>query len=320
MESQAIGLAEAIGGHVTPLRVAARAPWRWLPGGLWPMPLAAAAGPDMLAPPWPDLVVTCGRHAAPMGAAIRRATQGATRAVHVQNPRMSFTAFDLVVAPEHDGVSGQNVLTHRLALHRITPAGLAAARAAWAPRFSGLRRPLVAVLVGAPGDGDAGHAARLAQDLARLARPGGGAGIADSAERARAGGAGHAAEPGAGLVVTPSRRTPPEAMAALRAALPGAWVWDGAGENPYRGMLASADAIVATEDSVSMVSEALAAGVPVFAARFGSRSGRLAGFLERLVADGIIRWFDGTLPLWETAPRDDTPRLAAEIRRRLGWD
>ncbi len=293
MESQAIGLAEALGGDVTALRVAARAPWRWLPGDLWPAPLAAAAGPDVLAPPWPDLVVTCGRHAAPLGAAIRRATQGATRAVHVQNPRMGFAAFDLVVAPEHDGVSGPNVLTHRLALHRIGQASLAAAREAWAPRFSGLRRPLVAVLVGAPGDGRPEHAARLAEGLARLP---------------------------AGLVVTPSRRTPPEAMAALRAALPGAWIWDGAGENPYRGMLASADAIVATEDSVSMVSEALAAGVPVFAARFGSRSGRLAGFLERLAADGIIRWFDGALPLWETAPRDDTPRLAAEIRRRLGWD
>jgi mitochondrial fission protein ELM1 len=293
MESQAVGLAEAIGGEVTALRVAARAPWRWLPGDWWVAPLLAAAGPDSLAPPWPDLVVTCGRHAAPLGAAIRRITRGATRAVHVQNPRMSFAAFDLVVAPEHDGVSGPNVLTHRLALHRIRREGLAAAREAWAPRFAEFRRPLVAVLVGAPGDGRAEHAARLAEGLARL---------------------------DAGVVITPSRRTPPGVTAALRAALPEAWVWDGTGENPYRGMLACADAIVATEDSVSMVSEALAAGVPVFAARFGLRSGRLAGFLERLAADGVIRWFDGTLPMWDSPPRDDTPRLAAEIRRRLGWE
>ena len=293
MESQAVGIAEAIGGDVTALRVAARAPWRWLPGDLWPVPLAAAAGPDVLAPPWPDLVVTCGRHAAPLGAAIRRLTRGATRAVHVQNPRMSFAAFDLVVAPEHDGVSGPNVLTHRLALHRISQASLAAARDVWAPRFAHLRRPLVAVLVGAPGDGDRRHVQALANGLAAL---------------------------DAGLVITPSRRTPPDVTVHLRAALRDAWVWDEAGENPYRGMLACADAIVATEDSVSMVSEALAAGVPVFAARFGLRSGRLAGFLERLAADGTIRWFDGTLPMWDSPPRDDTPRLAAEIRRRLGWE
>jgi mitochondrial fission protein ELM1 len=293
MESQAVGLAEAIGGEVTALRVAARAPWRWLPGDVWAFPLAAAAGPDRLAPPWPDLVVTCGRHAAPLGAAIRRLTGGATRAVHVQNPRMSFAAFDAVVAPEHDGVSGPNVLTHRLALHRINAESLVAARAEWAPHFAQLRRPLVAVLVGAPGDGDRRHVEALASGLAEL---------------------------DAGLVITPSRRTPPDITADLRAALGDAWVWDGGGENPYRGMLACADALVATEDSVSMVSEALAAGVPVFAARFGLRSGRLAGFLERLVADGIIRWFDGTLPMWDSPPRDETPRLAAEIRRRLGWE
>lgn len=293
MESQAVGLAEAIGGEVRALRVAARLPWRWLPGDLWPFPFAAVAGPDVLAPPWPDLVVTCGRHAAPLGAAIRRLTGGATRAVHVQNPRMSLAAFDAVVAPEHDRISGPNVLTHRLALHRITPASLAAAREAWAPRFAALKRPLVAVLVGAPGDGDRRHAELLAAGLAAL---------------------------DAGLVVTPSRRTPPEVTAALRDRLPGAWVWDGTGENPYRGMLACADAIVATEDSVSMVSEALAAGVPVFAARFGLRSGRLAAFLDGLAAEGILRWFDGTLPLWDNPPRDETPRLAAEVRRRLGWD
>jgi mitochondrial fission protein ELM1 len=293
MESQAVGLAEAIGGTVTALRVAARAPWRWLPGDLWPMPLAAAAGPDVLAPPWPDLVVTCGRHAAPLGAAIRRRTGGATRAVHVQNPRMSFAAFDAVVAPEHDGVSGPNVLTHRLALHRISRESLAVARDAWSPRFSGMRRPLLAVLVGAPGDGRPEHVALLAEALARL---------------------------DAGVVVTPSRRTPPEVTAALRDGLPDAWIWDGNGENPYRGMLACADAIVATEDSVSMLSEALAAGVPVFAARFGLRSGRLSGFLDRLVVDGILRWFDGTLPMWDSPPRDDTPRLAEAIRRRLGWE
>jgi mitochondrial fission protein ELM1 len=69
-----------------------------------------------------------------------------------------------------------------------------------------------------------------------------------------------------------------------------------------------------------MVSEALAAGVPVFAARFGLRSGRLSAFLDGLEAEGIIRRFDGTLPLWDNPPRDETPRLAAEVRRRLGWD
>lgn len=77
-----------------------------------------------------------------------------------------------------------------------------------------------------------------------------------------------------GLAVTPSRRTAPEAAAALsrRLAPFGAFVWDGGGANPYFGLLALADAIVVTCDSVSMMSEAAATTAPIFI--FECRGGR----------------------------------------------
>src|SRR5690606_16457582 len=73
------------------------------------------------------------------------------------------------------------------------------------------------------------------------------------------------AETGAGLAITTSRRTDPAAAGAFRDALGDAPadLWTGDGDNPYFGMLALADAIVATGDSVNMVSEALATGRPV---------------------------------------------------------
>jgi mitochondrial fission protein ELM1 len=40
-------------------------------------------------------------------------------------------------------------------------------------------------------------------------------------------------------------------------------LWDGTGENPYFAFLATADAIVTTEDSVNMVTEATGTGKPV---------------------------------------------------------
>ena len=42
----------------------------------------------------------------------------------------------------------------------------------------------------------------------------------------------------------------------------GAWIWDMEGDNPYFGLLALADVIVATLDSISMVSEAAATHAP----------------------------------------------------------
>src|SRR3546814_9290061 len=64
---------------------------------------------------------------------------------------------------------------------------------------------------------------------------------------------------------TPSRRTGrrnEEILRRGRAGLP-AEIWDGDGENPYFGILALADHVVVTGDSVNMVSEAASTGKPV---------------------------------------------------------
>lgn len=301
MEQQALGLAQAIGGEVTAKRVLVRPPWRFLPGNFWLAPLAAAAaGPDRLDRPWPDLVVSCGRQAAPLAAALRAASGGRVRAVHVQNPLMRLSAFDLVVAPAHDDLRGANVLTTRMAPHGMTPTRLAAARTAWAGRLGVPGRPLVAVLIGAPGGRDgAADAARLLAQLALLAD-----------------------DPNLALAVTPSRRTSPEFRDKLRSTLvpKGAFVWDGTGGNPYVGMLALADALIVTEDSVSMISEALATGQGVLVAPFGGVGRRLRRFLQVMEAQGVIRHFRGRIERWTNPPLDDTVTVAGEIRRRLGWN
>ena len=111
----------------------------------------------------------------------------------------------------------------------------------------------------------------------------------------------------------------PEAQAALAAIRPlGGWMWDVTGENPYFGLLALADAIIVTEDSVSMVSEAAATSAPVLLAPLPGRSRRIRLFNDLLIRDGRVRPFAGRLETWAAAPLDDTPMAGAEIRRRLG--
>ena len=113
------------------LRVLApRAPWRWVTASLWPAPLAAV--PDAVRAPLPELVIGCGGMAAAVGAALRR---GGRPVVQVQHPRMDPRRFDLVVVNRHDELTGPNVVVTRTALHRVTPARLAAAAAAWRPRL-----------------------------------------------------------------------------------------------------------------------------------------------------------------------------------------
>jgi hypothetical protein len=97
----------------------------------------------------------------------------------------------------------------------------------------------------------------------------------------------------------------------------GGWIWDMQGENPYLGLLACADMIVVTADSVSMVSEAVATDVPVMVMPLPGRSRRIGLFLGDLVDAGRIRTFNGRLEHWAVTPLDDTSAVADEMCRRL---
>jgi hypothetical protein len=299
MASQALGLAEATGFPFIEKRLAVSPPWAWLPPQLWLAPLRAAlaeGGP--LAPPWPDLVIGCGRLSAMPALAIRRASGGRTFAAQVQDPRVGRDEFDLLLVPGHDRLRGRNVFVTRGAIHRVTAARLAEARRRF-PGLAGLPRPILGVLIGG-----ANRSYRLGLD--RLAA------IAESI-------AGILRSEGGSALVTPSRRTGQAGMALLRDRLAGlpAEIWDGAGDNPYYAYLAHADALLVTADSVSMVSEAAATGKPVHVVELEGGDAKFARFHAAMREAGITRPFAGQIESWSYAPPEDTAHAGALLRERV---
>ena len=209
--------------------------------------------------PGRDLVIATGRQSVAPALAVKRATRGRAFLVQIQNPRIAPRHFDLVITPRHDRLAGDNVLTTLGALHGVTlGAGLDREAAHLAPRLADLPRPRVAVLIGGTND-----VFRLSPTL--MGRPGGSS-FSDLCRR-----------DGAGLMVTPSRRTGEDNLKILQARLAGlqAEIWDGSGPNPYFGYLGLADHVVVTGDSVNMVSEAAATGVPVHVRATGGRVGEV---------------------------------------------
>ena len=297
LQSQALGLAEAAGLAPSVRTVKPRWPWSLFAASHWPWPLRAVER-EALAGPQPGLLLSCGGTAGAVAAALRGPER---RVVHVQHPRMAFDRFDLIVVNRHDEVTGPNVIVTRTALHRATPARLADAAAFWHPVFAHLPRPLVAVLVGGSNGRfrlDGPVAESLAGSLAAMME------------------ADHV-----GLMLTPSRRTDPAAVRIFRDRLEprGAFVWDGTGDNPYFGMLALADMIVVTMDSVSMVSEAAATSAPVMLAPLPGHSRRIGVFTNEMIAEGRVKPFRGRYEHWPVAPLDDTAAAAQEMRHRLGF-
>ena len=290
MRSQAEGLAEALEWPFESVTVEPRGPWSWLPAHGQPPGLLRYGLQERLPQPWPDALISCGRRSAPVSAAVRRAAGGRTFTVCIQNPRAPSRCFDLVVPMQHDGLAGPNVVATRAALHRITPEKLAAAAAQWQDTLGNL---IVAVMLGGRS-----RAHRFTRE---------------TVDRLASGLAGLDGD----IAITASRRTEPAVVDALKARLPQAWFWDGSGDNPYLGMLTLARHIVVTEDSVSMISEAISTGKPVYVARMAGGGRRLARFHESLRDQDIVRDFDGQLAEWRYEPINETPRIAAEIRRRM---
>ena len=297
--TQARGLAEAVARGALEKTIGLKAPWSLAPPQLWPLTLIGLdRSKDRLQAPWPDLVVSCGRRAAKAAIAVKRASGGRTVAVHIQNPLAPLGEFDLVIAMRHDGIDGPNVMQIDTALHDVTPAALATAAQAWRERFSHLARPLTGVLLGGSTRRHP-FGADQANDLAaRLA----------------------AARHGGGLAITPSRRTPEAVKAALREAFagdPGVYLWDEQGENPYGGILALSDRLVATGDSVSMVSEAVASGHPTAVFDLGGGA-RHARFIQNLVDRGLVsRLGEGDFPAPVSEGANATPAAIAAVRRLL---
>jgi uncharacterized protein len=295
MASQALGLAEAAGFPFRERVLSIRRPWAWLPPQLWlaPLRVATEAG-RALAPPWPRLVIGCGRNTAGPALAIRRAGGGGTLAAQVQDPRIRRGEFDILFVPEHDRLRGPRIVATGGAIHRVTQERLAAERRRF-PALEALARPIIAVLIGG-----SNRAYRL--DLPRLGE------IADMT-------AAVVRQSGGSAVVTPSRRTGAAGLEVLRerlAGLPGS-IWDGTGDNPYYAYLAVADALLVTADSVSMVSEAAATGKPVHVIGLDGGDAKFARFHETMRKAGITRPFAGRIESWSYAPPDDTARAGAAL-------
>ncbi|MGA0605319.1 mitochondrial fission ELM1 family protein [Phenylobacterium sp. VNQ135] len=293
IEAQALGLAEAV-ARLRPAQVEVkRVAWRWGLGRLpWRM-IPPCALVEPLGAPLPDIWIAAGRATLPLSTRLK----GRTFVVQTQDPRGAFGCFDLIVPPEHDGLTGPNVFPILGAPNRLTPAKLAGELAAF-PQLAALPGPRIAVIIGGKSkahDLPPADAAALADGVAAVVLGSGGS-----------------------LLLSFTRRTPAaarEAMTARLRDLPGL-IWDDRPPNPYFAFLAAADAVLVTEDSTNLATDAAATGKPLYVLPMAGHSAKLARFHAELAARGVARPFEGRLATWTYPPLAETDRAAAEVLRR----
>lgn len=266
-----------------PIRIAPKPPQVWLAPNLWWDPLGAL-GPARgdLAPPWPDIWIAAGRRATPYSLAMRRWSKGRCVVVQTQHPRVDPSGFDLVVPPVHDQLDGPNVLPIVGSPVWFDASSIEAAKARW-PDLAHAAGPRVVFAVGGNS-----RAHRLSQG--RLLD------ILDTI--------GALASSGAAVWITVSRRTPPAAAAALRAAaaeLKGrARFFENEardGPNPYLAFLSYADAVLVTEDSTNMLSDAAFFGLPIHLVKLDGGARKFDRLHDTFISRGAARRWTGVLAL-----------------------
>ncbi len=305
MNSQTSGLAQAVGAPFVMCNSRMVPPWAWMPIGWVPRRLFTLRGfPPLVDSLPPRLAISCGRHGVVPSIVLKRRFGDRVFTVHIQDPKVDPAAFDLVVAPMHDGIRGDNVYLTMGALHYVTKRRLAAARnAPEAVPFRARNRPLVTVLIG----GQNKHYAFSEQDIESLA----------SKLELLTG------KNDVQVAIIGSNRTPRWALERLSQRFGYKhFVWDGTGTNPYVSALGWASYLVVTGDSVSMVTEAASTGRPVFVHHLTEQrpNPRFRRFHTMFRDAGITRPFTGELADWRYDPPDDTPRIARLIKERMGLE
>ena len=298
MKSQVIGLAEAIGLPTIHKTCKRRWPWGWL-GLSWGDPLAQLTSEsDPLTPPWPDLVISCGRRSAPLALAIKKHSEGKIFCVHIQNPLLNLDSFDLIVAPEHDNLIGTNVISTKGAIHKVTPQKLEEGIKTYQALFQNLPHPYSTVLLG--GSTNRYKMPREALDdlIQKIFL------IRDKTQGS--------------VLVTPFRTPFRDVLTKAFEKEPHIFLADIENINPYFAMLGMADFVFVTDDSVNMVCEAFVTGKPIYILPLlGHGKTKPKKFIHSLEQAGLVRTFEGSIDTWTYTPFNDTAKVAVFVQEKM---
>ena len=203
---------------------------------------------NLLKHTYPDIVLSAGRRSFPVALWIKKQSKGHTKIVQLMNPGNSLIKkADLVVLPEHDLYKGKgkNVLLTAGTPHQITAKKLKSEKEKWDLVFKDYETPRLSLIVGG-----ATKNKPFTQEMAQE--------LLANVKRLNP----------KSVLVTTSRRTPKEVVAYLKENLSTKntffYTFGDKQENPYFGLIACADMIMVTGDSMSMCSECCATSVPVF--------------------------------------------------------
>ena len=245
-----------------------------------------------------DIIISCGRKSIIPSIYFKKKFKNKVMNIHIQDPKVSLNNFDYIIAPEHDGLIGKNVLVTKGAIHYITEDDLIKNQSYLKPKIN--KEKVVTMIVGGPNKYYDFNDNIIENIFLNVQN--------DFIDK------------GYQLIFIPSMRTPKNIIEkAVNFFNEKQIIIKNIDKKAYLSSMKLADHIIITCDSTSMISEAAMTGKPIYVAQMPSirKNDRFQNFYKLFKSLNIIRDLDKTIDNWNYTKLNETDRISKLIKDKF---
>ena len=243
-----------------------------------------------------DIIISCGRKSVIPSIYLKKNSNKNIINIHIQNPKVSFNNFNYIIAPEHDRISGKNVISSKGALHYLTIEEIEKFKAYLLNKIN-TKKNILTLILGGPTkyyNYSTQNIRSIFYKIKNLTK-----------------------KNNLHLIVIPSNRTPKETVLLAKSEfVKDTTIINTVDKKAYLSALCIAKYIVVTCDSSSMISEAAITGKPVYVAMIETKRSdkRFIDFRNLFENMNILRKLDDKLETWSYEKLDEANRIAKLIK------
>ena len=249
-----------------------------------------------------DLIISCGRKSVIPSIHLKNNSKKKIFNIHIQDPKVNFSHFDFIVAPEHDSIKGQNVINTKGAIHYLTDDEIIKNKDYLNSFIKKDQRKICSLILGGPTkyyEYSLENIRKIFFNLNNLLK-----------------------KNNFQLIVIPSMRTPKNSIDYAKEYFgKNHTIIDNVDKKAYLSALSISESIVVTCDSSSMISEAALTGKPIYVANILPKKDdkRFKEFRNLFRELNIIRNLGEEEENWNYQKLDETNRVAKIIKQKINF-
>ena len=245
-----------------------------------------------------DIVISCGRKSVIPSIYLKKKLKNKIMTIHIQDPKVSTSNFDYVIVPEHDGISGSNIVTSKGAIHYLRNNELDQNMNYLKSKLN--KDKIVSLIMGGPNK-YYNYDKKIIEEIFLKIQN-------------------NFIKNDYQLIFIPSMRTPKNIIELAKNYFDNDQIIiTDIDKNAYLSSLRLADHIVVTCDSTSMISEAAMTGKPIYVVQMPpvKKNERFQKFFRLFKSLNIIKDLENSLEVWSYEKLNETDRISSYIKKKF---